>query len=265
MSSSSTNQPAAFVPGDAIAGGAAPSAAPACHHCGLDCHDAVLRHAGKDFCCRGCLTVFELLVENGLTNFYQLGHSAGMQFQKPDTREQFGYLDDPALRSRLVQFDSDKLTRITLRVPAIHCVACIWLLENLPRLNPAINETRVNFPRKEVALSFDPRRLKLSEAVALLTSLGYQPELRFDDLDRVTTSPVSRRLWLQLGIAGLCPDLWLVQLRAGVAGVPGERGGLLALRLDRVAPASAHHRSAHCARVDRDHGAQPLRDRYRRR
>lgn len=201
MSSISTNQSAAFAPGDASARGAAKAAAVACHHCGLDCRDEVLRHDDKNFCCRGCLTVFELLVENGLTDFYQLGRSAGMAFQRPDTNEQFGYLDDPALRSRLVQFDSDKLTRINLRVPAIHCVACIWLLENLPRLNPAINEARVNFPRKEVALSFDPRRLKLSEAVGLLTSLGYQPELRFDDLDRVTANPVSRRLWLQLGIA----------------------------------------------------------------
>jgi len=202
MSSTSINQTTGLVPGDASARGVAKAAAVACHHCGLDCREMVLRHGDKDFCCRGCLTVFELLVENGLTDFYQLGRSAGMAFQRPDTSEQFGYLDDPALRSRLVQFDSDKLTRITLRVPAIHCVACIWLLENLPRLNPAINEARVNFPRKEVALSFDPRRLKLSEAVALLTSLGYQPELRFDDLDRVTASPISRRLWLQLGIAG---------------------------------------------------------------
>lgn len=202
MSSIRINQTTGLAPGDARARAAAESAAVACHHCGLDCREAVLRHDDKDFCCRGCLTVFELLVEHGLTDFYQLGHSAGMAFQRPDTREQFGYLDDPALRNRLVQFDSDKLTRITLRVPAIHCVACIWLLENLPRLHPAIHEARVNFPRKEVALAFDPRRLKLSEAVALLASLGYQPELRFDDLDRVTASPIGRRLWLQLGIAG---------------------------------------------------------------
>jgi Cu+-exporting ATPase len=173
-----------------------------CRHCGLDCRDAVFRREDKSFCCQGCLTVFELLTAHGLVDFYRLGQRAGMQFQRPVATEQFGYLDEPVLRSRLVQFDSEKLTRITFRVPAIHCVACVWLLENLPRLDPAINEARVNFPRQEVSFAFDPRRIKLSEAVALLASLGYPPDLRFDDLDRVPTNPVSRRLWLQVGLAG---------------------------------------------------------------
>lgn len=173
-----------------------------CHHCGLDCRETEWRRAEKTFCCQGCLTVFELLTENGLHNFYDLARSAGMKFQKPDAAAEFGYLDEPALRSRLVQFDSAKLTRITARVPAIHCVACVWLLENLSRLNPALLEARVNFLRKEVALAFDPRRLKLSETVGLLASLGYPPDLKFDDLDRAPASPVSRRLWLQVGLAG---------------------------------------------------------------
>lgn len=193
---------AAIAPMKTPAVGQDAAAAVHCHHCGLDCRDLVLHSAEKPFCCHGCLTVYELLIENGLGDFYRLGQSAGMQFQRPDATAQYSYLDEAALRSRLVQFDSEKLTRITFRVPAIHCVACIWLLENLPRINPAFNEARVNFARKEVALAFDPRRLKLGEVVALLGSLGYPPDLRFDDLDRPPASPISRRLWLQLGIAG---------------------------------------------------------------
>lgn len=201
MSKERVTNTAAF----ATMNGAAVSGAPAtasCHHCGLDCRDAVFRRDEKSFCCQGCLTVFELLTENGLADFYRLGRSAGMQFQRPTATEQFGYLDDPLLRSRLVQFDSEKLTRVTFRLPAIHCVACVWLLENLPRFNPAIQEARVNFPRQEVALAFDPRRIKLSDTVALLASLGYPPELRFDDLDRAPVSRIGHRLWLQLGLAG---------------------------------------------------------------
>ena len=46
------------------------------------------------------------------------------------------------------------------------------------------------------------RRVKLSEVVALLTSLGYAPEFNLSDLEDRPRNPVSRRLWLQLGVAG---------------------------------------------------------------
>jgi hypothetical protein len=37
-----------------------------CHHCGLPCTDGGHEIEEKHFCCRGCLTVFELLTANGL-------------------------------------------------------------------------------------------------------------------------------------------------------------------------------------------------------
>ena len=43
----------------------------ACYHCGLDCPDRSYTAGEKVFCCNGCLTVFELLEENGLTRFYE--------------------------------------------------------------------------------------------------------------------------------------------------------------------------------------------------
>ena len=45
-------------------------------------------------------------------------------------------------------------------------------------------------------------KLKLSELVGLLASLGYEPELKFSDLQTTCRSKTPRRLWLQLGLAG---------------------------------------------------------------
>lgn len=180
----------------------AESAAKACEHCGLPCENGSFAIGAKIFCCRGCQTVFELLTGNGLIDYYQLGKSAGMAFRRPEGNDDFSYLDHPEVSERLVQFSSDRLTRITFRLPAIHCIACVWLLENLPRLNPAIGQTQVNFGRKELAIAFDPSRLKLSEVAALLASLGYAPDLNFADLDGRSPSPVGRRLWLRVGLAG---------------------------------------------------------------
>ncbi|HEX5218733.1 MAG TPA: heavy metal translocating P-type ATPase metal-binding domain-containing protein [Verrucomicrobiae bacterium] len=178
------------------------AACPQCFHCGTLCRAGVFELADKAFCCRGCQTVFEILSENGLTDFYQLSDSAGVKINATASEDQFKFLDEPAVRERLVDFADDKLTRVTFEIPSIHCIACVWLLENLFRLKPGIGQTQVNFPRKEVALSFDTAKVKLSEVVALLASLGYAPELKLSSLDSKLLNRVSRRLWVQLGLAG---------------------------------------------------------------
>src|SRR6266511_2536297 len=178
------------------------AAQPLCFHCGTVCRGAVFSKDSKAFCCQGCRTVFELLTENGLGEFYNLGESAGVRVSGTANEDQFRFLDEPAVRERLVDFTNDDITRVTFYVPAIHCIACVWLLENLFRLKSGIGASQVNFPQKEVAISFKSGSVKLSEVVVLLTSLGYEPELKYSDLEIRTKARVPRRLWLQLGVAG---------------------------------------------------------------
>ena len=173
-----------------------------CFHCGLPCKGAAFRQGEKNFCCAGCLTVFELLTANGLGDFYKLGEAAGIRVHPSAKEDQFAFLDVSTVRERMVDFTDARLTRVTFRIPSIHCLACVWLLENLHRLNPGMGGSQVNFPRKEVAISFDPAQVKLSEVAALLASLGYEPELKFSDLQEKRGTVSGRRLWLQLGVAG---------------------------------------------------------------
>lgn len=176
--------------------------APACFHCGTLCRGTVYRAQEKPFCCNGCCTVFEILSANGLTDFYKLSETAGVRISATVKSEQFKFLDEPAVREKLVDFSDAKLTRVTFHIPSIHCIACVWLLENLFQLKPGIGQTQVNFPRKEGALSFDSGQVKLSEVVTLLASLGYEPELKLSALEGKPQSKVARRLWIQLGLAG---------------------------------------------------------------
>lgn len=103
--------------------------------------------------------VFELLAENGLTDFYQLAERPGIRVAQSADGGHFAFLDEPAVRTRLVDFSDAKLTRVTFHLPAIHCIACVWLLENLFRLKPGIGQSQVNFARKEAAIAFDPARV----------------------------------------------------------------------------------------------------------
>ena len=175
---------------------------PACFHCGEPCPDPNLTKDDKAFCCRGCLFVHDLLAESGLGQFYDLNRHPGVRVRRPTKREQWAYLDDPMLQQQLLDFTDGKVSRVTFQVPAIHCVACVWLLENLFRLQPGIGQSQVNFPRREVTITFTTERLPLSDLVALLASLGYEPVLTLGELEKRQRDPARRRQWLQVGIAG---------------------------------------------------------------
>ena len=174
----------------------------ACFHCGEPCPDPSLAKDDKAFCCRGCLFVHDLLAESGLGQFYDLSRHPGVRVRRPAKREQWAYLDDPALQQRLLDFTDGKVSRVTFQVPAIHCVACVWLLENLFRLQPGIGRSQVNFPRREVAITFATEKLPLSDLVALLASIGYEPVLTLGELEKRKGDPARKRQWLQVGIAG---------------------------------------------------------------
>lgn len=180
---------------------ARPEAA-ACFHCGQPCPDLRFAKAGKAFCCQGCQVVHDLLAENGLEQFYDLSRHPGVRVARASRREQWAYLDEPALQRRFLDFTDGTISRVTFQVPAIHCVACVWLLENLFRLHAGIGQSRVNFPRRELAVSFATAKIALSELVALLSSIGYEPCLTLGELEKPPADASRKRRWLQVGVAG---------------------------------------------------------------
>lgn len=185
---------------DAAPAGAADPAR-ACRHCGEPCDRGVWEAGGDAFCCRGCQTVYALLQESGLGDFYHLAERPGTRRSHPAREERWVFLDDPEVARRLLDFTDGQVARVTFRLPAIHCVACVWLLENLFRLHPGIGRTRVNFARREVAITYSPERVRLSEVAALLERIGYDPDLTLAELDRPRRSG-TQRLALQVGVAG---------------------------------------------------------------
>ena len=174
----------------------------ACFHCGEPCRDDAFTKADKRFCCQGCLVVHDLLSESGLGQFYELSQHPGAQVKQAARREQWLYLDDPVLQQRLLDFTDGKLSRVTFQIPAIHCVACVWLLENLFRLQAGIGKSQVNFSRREVLINYATEQIALSELVALLASIGYAPQLTLGELDKRQVHSERKRQWLQVGIAG---------------------------------------------------------------
>ncbi|MEQ8812453.1 MAG: heavy metal translocating P-type ATPase metal-binding domain-containing protein, partial [Imperialibacter sp.] len=116
-----------------------------CYHCGDEClFEPILVHE-KHFCCEGCKTVYELLQDNGLCDYYELGQTPGLSLKQPKSSEAYEFLDEEAISKKLIDFTDGKTTKVTFYIPAIHCSSCLWLLENLPRLESSVISSRVNF------------------------------------------------------------------------------------------------------------------------
>lgn len=176
----------------------------ACAHCGADCPDPPSRDDELAFCCTGCRSVFRILHEAGLDRFYALEKHPGVRIGEIPPPDRYGFLDAGALREQLADYADERVTRVTLRIPSMHCLACVWLLENLFRLDSAIGASRVNFPRKELTVSFDHARLPFSRLAQLLTSLGYEPDINLGAVRarEAHKAPSQRGLWLRIGVAG---------------------------------------------------------------
>lgn len=172
-----------------------------CFHCGEPCPDDSFALDGKSFCCLGCQTVFSLLRENGLEQFYQLQSSPGTRMRNAVAASKWAFLDDPAVAEHLLDYADKTRAKVTLHLPAIHCVACVWLLENLFKLHPGVGKVLVNFSRREAAITFAPDQIKFSQLAALLASLGYEPLLTLGETEKPKVSSLSKKTWLQIGLA----------------------------------------------------------------
>ncbi len=174
-----------------------------CFHCGQPCDSDVFQIEEKSFCCYGCKTVFEILNENNLCEYYNFQNNPGIK--KDSNEETYAYLDETSIREKLILFEINGLVRVAFYAPAIHCISCVWLLENLNRINSGILRSEVDFAKKTVTIDFNSSEVKLSEVAALIASTGYKPLISLENHKaKSTTGSVNRKLIIQLAVAGFC-------------------------------------------------------------
>lgn len=173
-----------------------------CYHCGDTCTPSTtITYKDYPFCCYGCRTVYEILECNRLEGYYQLENFPGLKTESSN-QEQYAFLDQEDIKQRWVLFENEKITKITFHIPQIHCSACIWLLENLHRLNGQILSSIVNFSNRRVDITFSNKELTLRQVVELLSSIGYEPNLHENKQEE--ESPTQKSIYYKIGVAGFC-------------------------------------------------------------
>ncbi|MBL0682063.1 heavy metal translocating P-type ATPase [Aquimarina mytili] len=170
-----------------------------CFHCGNDCGKTIINFDQKTFCCNGCKTVYDIFSTHDLSCYYDLQSAPGAIPE--EIKGKYDYLDTDTIAEKLIEFNNDSTQIITLNIPHIHCSSCIWILENLHKLQPGITFSQVNFPKKNVRITFHKEQLSLKEVVLLLSSIGYEPYISLDDYTS-GKKHIDRSLLYKLGIAG---------------------------------------------------------------
>lgn len=196
-----------------------------CHHCGKNTSQNLIIFNHLPFCCSGCKTVYRLINESDLANFYSLYPKKG---NRPLKDRNYPFLQDESFRKKWETFREGKKVQITLAIPGIHCSACIWVLEHLPQMEEGILNAEVHFTKRRLILFFDENRISLQSICSLLNQLGYPPDFSLSSQKKGEKNKEKRTLWLKIGIAGFAfgntmflsiatyfetNDLWLMDLR----------------------------------------------------
>ncbi|MGJ5641179.1 heavy metal translocating P-type ATPase [Formosa sp. S-31] len=170
-----------------------------CFHCGNDCEDVTITCDEKLFCCTGCKTVYEIFSDSNLTAYYDLQQSPGAI--PKDIEGKYDYLTQSHILNKLLEFNDEGTQITTLYIPHIHCSSCIWILENLYKLNKNITSSQVNFNKKTLRITYNSHAITLKDIVLLLSSIGYEPYISLNDFNG-EKKHINRSIIYKLGIAG---------------------------------------------------------------
>jgi P-type Cu+ transporter len=197
-----------------------------CYHCGETCLNTKIKAADKVFCCDGCKMVYQILNQSELCDYYNLNENPGINQRMRVRQDKFAFLDDEKIQLQLISFGDEKQVHITFYLPQMHCSSCLYLLENLHRLNPGVVSSKVNFTRKEADIVFLKSETSLRKVAETLTSIGYEPYISLNDLKEKRPA-IDRSMVYQIGVAGFAFGNIMLMSFPEYLGIDASEKGLL--------------------------------------
>lgn len=147
--------------------------------------------------------VYQILNQSDLCEYYNLNENPGISQRIKVRKDKFAFLDDEKIQLQLISFRDDKQVHVTFYLPQMHCSSCLYLLENLYRLDAGVISSKVNFTRKEVDIVLLTDKTSLRKVAETLTSIGYEPYISLNDLKEKRPA-INKSMVYQLGVAGFC-------------------------------------------------------------
>jgi len=147
--------------------------------------------------------VFAILHASGLEDYYAHREREPNTPESPRrSQRKFEELDAPAFQTTHCVAQSATLSSVDFYLEGIHCSACVWLVERLPRVAPAVSEARYDLTRSVLRVTWDRAQSSLSAVARALDSLGYTPHPAHASGAAQEQRRGDRALLLRLGVAG---------------------------------------------------------------
>ncbi len=173
-----------------------------CYHCGEKIENTI-SFDDKKFCCTGCKAVYQLLSKNDLCDYYSISDKPGQQLNQKANYKQYDILEDSETLAKLLNFKNATDSHVKFYIPYMHCSSCIYLLENMQRLNANIVSSRVNFQKKEVEIIYHHQKIGLKDIAVMLHSIGYPPYISLaSESEESKPKNINRSQIYKIGIAG---------------------------------------------------------------
>lgn len=182
-----------------------------CYHCNTAIPSGtnyIWKRGDEDlgYCCQGCKTVSQIILESGNTRFYDIRGSqtiAPVQSPEEDRSIREEYLDGELVREEYIREIEPNLWETHITITNIHCSACVWLNEKVLQDEVGIKYARINFATGRALVHFDPEAIQLSQVFYLIESIGYLPRLHSPWKMEANTKS-NKSLLIRMGVAGFC-------------------------------------------------------------
>jgi heavy metal-(Cd/Co/Hg/Pb/Zn)-translocating P-type ATPase len=158
----------------------------------------------KPFCCEGCLTVYQVIQNKGLGEYYSIKSDAATFKRRAPVQtsaSSFSYLNDQEF---LIEYSwsMDSTHVMEFYLEGIHCLACLWLIEKLPEFVPGVRTSKLDLDRSVVTVVVD-QGYSFSQAATELSKLGYKPHpIRKNQATNEFKKKEERSWLIRMGIAG---------------------------------------------------------------
>jgi len=163
----------------------------------------------QPMCCIGCQAVAQTIVDNGLTQYYQVRTEPAQKGEdlippelKAAQQKKNKLLDEDVLQNEFIYQENDSKEAI-LTVEGISCAACAWLIEmQLGKLN-GINGITVNATTQRATIKWQDDQVKLSEILNEIEHIGYQAlPFKANEVEK-RNKKTSKTFIKRLGISGI--------------------------------------------------------------
>uniref|UniRef100_UPI0040471217 heavy metal translocating P-type ATPase n=1 Tax=Aliarcobacter sp. TaxID=2321116 RepID=UPI0040471217 len=173
-----------------------------CNHCHLEFEETIMISDNDlKFCCKGCQGVYHILKNDGLDSFYdKLGNKTIAPPLKLDN-DDVSKFDSQNFLDNYVITTKDGFSQIDLIIEGIHCAACVWLNEKILHDTKGIVEANINFTTNKAKIVWDDEKLRLSDIILKIRSIGYNAYAYDSSVADVQASKAKREYFIRMMVA----------------------------------------------------------------